>query len=66
MMKNLQEKNEYLDQIPFRSIRAKWGDLYNDKSKVITYEDCLAKEEKKKLKASKKKKEQEVANGNKK
>ena len=63
-LKDLQEKTEYLERIPFRSIRAKWGDLYNDKSKVITYENCLALEEKKKLKKSKKKKkEQEVLDG---
>lgn len=65
-LKNLQEKNEFLERIPFRSIRAKWGDLYNDKSKIITYEDCLAKEEKKKLRKSKKNKEQEALDGAKK
>ena len=54
-LQNLQEKPEYLDMIPFNSIRAKWGNLYNDKSMVVTYEDCISKEEKKKIKKLKKK-----------
>lgn len=53
-LKNLPDKAECLEKIPFSSIRKRFGNLYNDKSKIIRYEDCVAKEERKarrKLKA---------------
>lgn len=46
--KNLEEKEEDLQYIPFKTIREKMANLYNDKDKVISYEDCLIYAEKKK------------------
>jgi hypothetical protein len=46
-LKNLKDKSECLEKIPFSSIRKRFGNLYNDKSKIIRYEDCIAKEERK-------------------
>ena len=39
-----------LNCIPFQKLREEIGDLYNNKSKLITYEMCVAKEEKKRRK----------------
>ena len=36
--------------IPFESLRNKITNLYNDKSSIVTYEECLQKKEKKKAK----------------
>lgn len=58
-LQDLDEKSECLEKIPFKSIRARWGELYNDKSKVMTYEECVLKEEKKKSKKAKKEKTRE-------
>lgn len=42
------EKEENLELIPFKNIRQKIEKLYNDKSKIVTYEECLNLKEKKK------------------
>ena len=45
-----------LEVIPFRTIREKIGNLYNDRDKIITYQQCVEKAEKKKRKKTKRKK----------
>jgi hypothetical protein len=47
VFKNLPEKPECLEKIPFKSIRNRFGSLYSGKSRMITYEDCMRKEERK-------------------
>jgi hypothetical protein len=40
------------DYFPFQSLKSKFSNLYNDKSQIVTYQECLeAKEKKKKRKA---------------
>lgn len=53
---NLPEKESDLNHIRSESIRKRIGNLWNDKTKIVRYEDCVIKEEKKKLKDKKKKK----------
>lgn len=50
---DLQIKGMDLQYIPFRTIREKIENLYNDKDKIVTYQQCLEKDEKKKLKKKK-------------
>ncbi len=45
--KNLKEKEENLDLVPFNNLREKLGNLYNDTKKIINYEDAVKYEEKK-------------------
>ena len=51
---NLSEKESDLNYIRSQSIRKKIGALWNDKTKIVKYVDCVIKEEKKKLKKKKK------------
>jgi len=52
--KNLKEKEDYDSQyIPFLNIRTKIENLYNDKEKVVNYEECINKKEKKKKRRTK-------------
>jgi len=51
--KNLKEKDDNLDLVPYDTLREKLGNLYNDKKKIIKYEDCIEKELKKKIKKKK-------------
>ena len=51
-----EEKNINPEEMPFQTIRDKLGIIYNDKSKVINYEDCVKNALKKKLKKKGKKK----------
>lgn len=44
-----------------RTIRQRYGELYNDKSKILTYETCVAKVERKKRLAKKKKLKERLA-----
>jgi len=51
---NLEEKENYnLEEVPFPSIKSKISGLYNDKSAIITYEDCIEYKEKKNKRKSK-------------
>ncbi len=50
VFENLPEKESDLNCIRSESIRKKIGNLWNDKSKIVKYVDCVIKEEKKKLK----------------
>lgn len=45
-----------LEAIPFRTIREKIGNLYNDRNKIVSYQQCVEKAEKKKRKKRKRKK----------
>jgi len=52
--KNLKEKEGYDSQyIPFLNIRTKIENLYNDKDKVVNYEECINKKEKTKKRRTK-------------
>jgi len=49
VFQNLDKKEDYdLNLIPFKSLREKIGDLYNDKKDIIDYEWCIRLEEKRK------------------
>ena len=52
--KNLKDKDENLDLIPYENLRKKLGNLYNDKKKYVSYEKCVEKKLKKKRKKRKK------------
>ena len=52
---SMADKSEYVEKMPFAIVRERFGSLYNDKKNVITYEDCVAKEERKKKRAKKRK-----------
>lgn len=47
------DKQEHIDDFPFTSLRAKYANLYNDKSKIVYIDKCLKQLERK---ANKKKK----------
>jgi len=49
----LKDKDDNLDLIPYKSLREKLGNLYNDKAKIINYKSCVERELKKKLKKKK-------------
>lgn len=57
---NLEEKEDKIEDIPFKSIRERYSKLYDDKSQVIDYEKQLAKEEKKKARKKLKKDKENV------
>lgn len=46
----------YAEEIPFQSIRDKIGRLYNDTEKIVTYDECVALQEKKKKKKTRRRK----------
>jgi len=61
----LQPKSDNIDEFPFNGLKERYGSLYNNKDNVITYEKCVAKEErktakKKKLKLKEKLQKQKV------
>lgn len=45
--KKFKDKDDNLDLIPYKGLREKLGNLYNDKAKVIKYLDCVLRETKK-------------------
>lgn len=49
-------KDDSIDLFPFPSLKQRYGSLYNSKENIITYEQCVAKEERKKNKKKKKQK----------
>lgn len=53
--KNIKEKEGFIDFIPFPKMREKIAGLYNDKSKIVTYESCLNPKKKRKKKTKKRK-----------
>jgi hypothetical protein len=53
---NLPDKDPNPNCIPFENLRNKIINLYNDKSAVVTYEDCLQQKDKKKTKTKKRRK----------
>ena len=54
----IEYKEPQIHLLPFQSMREKYNNIYNDKSKIITYEKSLAiVERKEKLKKAKKKRE---------
>ena len=48
--KKLKAKSGDLDLVPYETLRTKLGNLYNDTAKVISYANCVEREEKKKNK----------------
>jgi len=55
-LSNIKPKTEYTNRLPYNTINVRYQELYNDKSKVLTYEDTLKKLERKKKRYDKKKK----------
>ncbi len=54
---NLKAKENYdLSNVPYDNIRNKLANLYNDKDKIVSYEECVLKAEKKKSKKKVKRK----------
>lgn len=53
----IQYKQPCIPHIPFRKLADKYATLYDDKSKIVTYEQSVKKEETKKKRKSKKRKE---------
>ena len=51
---NFQPTQGDLEEIPFSSMREKIGRIYNDKSKVISYHDCVSTKKRKKRKSNNK------------
>lgn len=49
----LSEKKSDITEIPFKSIQERIGKLYNEKDKIVTYDDCVKYEEKKRNKKRK-------------
>jgi len=41
-------KIDNIEDFPFHTLKNRYGSLYNSKDKIITYEQCVAKEERKK------------------
>lgn len=59
-LKSIKSKKEDVTAIPFPSLRARYENIFNDKSKVISYEAQVVKEQEKEDKAAKKKAEQKA------
>ena len=51
---SLEEKTGDIENVPFEKIREKITNLYNDKSKVVNYEDCKNRKKRKKKRRKKK------------
>lgn len=49
-LNKLGDKSGNIEYVPFKSIRMRLGNLYNDKSKVVSYEKCLNPRRRKKRK----------------
>ena len=54
ILKILEPKEGLPDYIPFKSLQSRYNNLYNDKSKLLTYEKCIKRENRKKKKRRKK------------
>lgn len=54
-----ENKDINLTEVPYNKIRMKIANLYNDKEKIVTYEECLNKSKKTKSKKTKRKKQKE-------
>lgn len=55
-LENLRPKEDNIKLFPFHKLKERYGSLYNDKSKVITYEQCVKRLERKKKRKKKKRK----------
>jgi hypothetical protein len=53
-LKNLPEKEEHPELIPFNSLRNRFGSIYNPGKDLVTYEKCVKYEERKKKRKVKK------------
>jgi len=51
----LEPKEDNIDLFPFHKLKERYGSLYNCKKNIITYEQCVAKEERKKRRKKKQK-----------
>ena len=51
----LESKTDNIDLFPFHKLKERYASLYNCKKDIITYEQCIAKEERKKKRKSKQK-----------
>ncbi len=54
-LEKLQSKTDDIEKFPFHKLKERYGSLYNSKKDIITYEQCVAREERKKKRKKKQK-----------
>jgi len=54
-LSELKPKTDNIELFPFNKLKERYGSLYNDKRKILTYEKCIAKAERKKKRKKKQK-----------